>query len=157
MRVMDVMFAFPFIILAIVIIGVLGPNLTNAMIALGIVYLPRFARIVRGPILAVMQEDYILACRAIGAPHVRTMVRHVLPNVLSPLIVQTTLAVSTAIKVTRAREPIQRAFIRVSVSVCRTSFIVSSSRPSTSSAVRIRTGLSRFEVGVPLKPARFSR
>jgi peptide/nickel transport system permease protein len=97
MRVMDVMFAFPFIVLAIVITGVLGPSLTNALIAIGIVYLPRFARIVRAPVLAVMQEDYILACRAIGAPHLRTMLRHVLPNVLSPLIVQTTLSVSTAI------------------------------------------------------------
>ena len=97
MRVMDVTFAFPFIILAIVITGVLGPSLSNAMIAIAIVYTPRFARIVRGPILAVMQEDYITACRAIGAPHVRTMLRHVLPNVLSPLIVQTTLTVSTAI------------------------------------------------------------
>jgi peptide/nickel transport system permease protein len=97
MRLMDVIFSFPFIVLAIAIMGVLGPNLTNAMIAIGIVYLPRFARIVRGPTLAVMQEDYITACRAIGAPHVRTMVRHVLPNVLSPLIVQTALAFSTAI------------------------------------------------------------
>jgi len=97
MRAMDVIFAFPFIVLAITIVGVLGPSLLNAMIAVGIVYIPRFARIVRGPILAVMQEDYITACRSIGVPDGRTMVRHVLPNVMSPLIVQTTLAVSTAI------------------------------------------------------------
>ena len=97
MRAMDVIFAFPFIVLAITIVGVLGPSLVNAMIAVGIVYIPRFARIVRGPILAVMQEDYITACRSIGVPDGRTMVRHVLPNVMSPLIVQTTLAVSLAI------------------------------------------------------------
>ena len=97
MRAMDVIFAFPFIVLAITIVGVLGPSLVNAMIAVGIVYIPRFARIVRAPILSVMQEDYITACRSVGVPDGRTMVRHVLPNVMSPLIVQTTLAVSTAI------------------------------------------------------------
>jgi peptide/nickel transport system permease protein len=97
MRVMDVLYAFPFIVLAIVITGVLGPTLTNAMIAIGIVYAPRFASVVRAPILSVKQEDYILACKAMGVPDTRAMVRHVLPNVLSPLIVQTSLAVSTAI------------------------------------------------------------
>lgn len=97
MRIMDILFAFPFIVLAITITAVLGPNLTNAMIALGIAYLPRFARVVRAPALAVMQEDYITACRSIGVPNLRTMVRHLLPNIVSPLIVQTTLAISTAI------------------------------------------------------------
>lgn len=97
MRLMDILFAFPFIVLAIVICGVLGPSLTNAMIAIGIVYAPRFAAIVRAPILAVKQEDYVLACHSVGVPSARIMARHILPNILSPLIVQTTLAISTAI------------------------------------------------------------
>jgi len=97
MRLMDILFAFPFIVLAIVICGVLGPSLTNAMIAIGIVYAPRFAAIVRAPILAVKQEDYVLACHAVGVPNIRIMALHILPNILSPLIVQTTLAISTAI------------------------------------------------------------
>jgi len=97
MSVMDIMFAVPFIVLAIVIVGVLGPSLTNAMIAIGIAYTPRFARLVRGPVLAVMEEEYILACRAMGARDLRIMFRHVLPNVLSPVIIQATLELSSAI------------------------------------------------------------
>jgi peptide/nickel transport system permease protein len=97
MRLMDILFAFPFIVLAIVICGVLGPSLTNAMIAIGIVYAPRFAAIVRAPILAVKQEDYVLACHSVGVPNTRIMALHILPNIVSPLIVQTTLAISTAI------------------------------------------------------------
>jgi peptide/nickel transport system permease protein len=96
-RVVDVMFAFPSIILAIVIVGILGPSLTNAMVAIGIVYAPTFARVARGSTLAVANLDYVMASRTIGARHGRIIFRHVLPNIAAPLIVQTTLALSTAI------------------------------------------------------------
>lgn len=97
MRLVDVMFAFPSIILAIAVTGILGPSLTNAMIAIGIVYAPTFARVARGPVLSVMQEEYIQAALAVGVPNMRIMIRHVLPNIMAPLIVQTTLSFSTAI------------------------------------------------------------
>ncbi len=86
MRLMDVMFSIPSLVLAIAITGILGPNLRNAMIAIGIVYTPTFARVARGPVLAVIQNEYIAA-----------IFRHVLPNVTAPIIVQTTLSLSTAI------------------------------------------------------------
>lgn len=97
MRLVDIVFAFPSVILAIAISGILGPSLTNAMIAIGIVYAPTFARVARGPVLSVMQEEYIQAARTIGVPNRRIMIRHVLPNITAPLIVQTTLSFSTAI------------------------------------------------------------
>jgi peptide/nickel transport system permease protein len=97
MRVMDVIFAFPSIVLAIAITGLLGPSLTNAMIAIGIVYVPQFARVARGPTLSVVEHEYIQAARAIGAGELRIIVHHVLPNVLAPILVQVTLALSTAI------------------------------------------------------------
>jgi peptide/nickel transport system permease protein len=96
-RIVDVMFAFPSIILAIVIVGIMGPSLTNAMIAIGIVYSPTFARIARGSTLAVGNLDYITASRTIGARDRRIIWRHVLPNIAAPVIIQTTLALSTAI------------------------------------------------------------
>jgi peptide/nickel transport system permease protein len=96
-RVVDIMFAFPSLLLAITIVGVLGPSLTNTMVAIGIVYAPTFARIARGSTLGVGNLDYILASRTIGAGGLRIIVRHVLPNIAAPLIVQTTLALSTAI------------------------------------------------------------
>ena len=97
MRLMDVMFAIPSLVLAIAITGILGPSLQNAMIAIGIVYTPTFARVARGPVLSVVQHDYVQAARAIGARDWRIIVRHVLPNVTAPIIVQTTLSLSTAI------------------------------------------------------------
>ena len=97
MRVMDVLFAFPPIILAVAVSGVLGPTLTNVMIAIGIVYTPTFARVVRGPTLAIREEDYVLAAYAIGSPELYILRRHVLPNVMAPVIVQATLSFSTAI------------------------------------------------------------
>lgn len=97
MRIMDVLFSLPAIVLAIAITSILGPSLTNAMIAIGIVYAPTFARIARGPALAVINLPYIDAARALGAPNRRILVRHVLPNVSAPLIVQTTVSLSTAI------------------------------------------------------------
>jgi peptide/nickel transport system permease protein len=96
-RIVDVMFAFPSIVLAITIVGILGPSLTNAMIAIGIVYAPTFARVARGSTLAVVGLDYVMASRTIGARDARIILRHVLPNIAAPLIVQTTLALSTAI------------------------------------------------------------
>jgi peptide/nickel transport system permease protein len=97
MRVMDVLLAFPYILLAIAVVAILGPGLQNAMIAIGIVYVPHYARVVRGAVLSVRARDYVEAARAIGAPDGRVMVQHVLPNTLAPIIVQTTLNVGTAI------------------------------------------------------------
>jgi peptide/nickel transport system permease protein len=97
MRVVDVMFSIPPIILAITLTGVLGPGLTNATVAIGLVYLPTFARVARGPVLAVVAHEYIEAARSSGAGAARVLALHVLPNVAAPLIVQTTLALSTAI------------------------------------------------------------
>jgi len=97
MRVMDVIFAFPSIVLAIAITGLLGPSLTNAMIAIGIVYVPQFARVARGPTLSVVEHEYVQAARVIGAGELRIIARHVLPNVLAPILVQVTLSLSTAI------------------------------------------------------------
>ncbi|HYM91056.1 MAG TPA: ABC transporter permease [bacterium] len=97
MRTMDILFSLPAIVLAIAITSILGPSLTNAMIAIGIVYAPTFARIARGPTLAVMNLAYIEAARAIGAPNWTIILRHVLPNVSAPLLVQTTVSLSTAI------------------------------------------------------------
>lgn len=97
MRVVDVLFAFPTIILAITITGILGPSLTNATIAIGLVYAPVFARVTRGPVLSVINLDYVEAARTVGASDRRIILRYVLPNIAAPLIVQTTLALSTAI------------------------------------------------------------
>ena len=97
MRVMDVLFSLPALVLAIAITAILGPSLTNVMLAIGIVYAPTFARIARGPTLAVVRLPYIEAARAIGASTPAIMLRHVVPNVSAPLLVQTTVSLSTAI------------------------------------------------------------
>ena len=97
MRVVDIMFAFPGLILAIVIAGLLGPSSRNAMIAIGIVYAPAFARVIRGSVLSVMGEPYLEAGRVIGARSSWLISRYVLPNILAPVIVLTTLYLSTAI------------------------------------------------------------
>jgi peptide/nickel transport system permease protein len=97
MRFVDVVLAFPALVLAIMIAGLLGPNLTNAMLAIGVVYAPAFARVARGSVLTVMSEPYIEAARLLGGTNRRIIVRHVLPNVLAPLIVLATLSLSTAI------------------------------------------------------------
>jgi peptide/nickel transport system permease protein len=96
-RLVDIMLAFPSVILIIAIAGVLGPSLATAMVAIGIVYAPNFARVARGPTLSVTREQYVEAARTLGAGPIRLMIRHVLPNVAAPLIIQTTLAFSTAI------------------------------------------------------------
>jgi peptide/nickel transport system permease protein len=97
MRIMDIVLAFPYILLAIAVVAILGPGLRNAMIAIGIVYVPHYARVVRGAVLAVRAREYVEAARALGAPDTRVMWQHVLPNTLAPIIVQTTLTVGTAI------------------------------------------------------------
>jgi peptide/nickel transport system permease protein len=96
MSAMDVMLAFPSIILAIAITTILGPSITNLMIAVGIVYVPQYARLARSSVLAVRETEYIEAARAIGAMTPTILIRHVLPNILAPLLVQATLGVATA-------------------------------------------------------------
>jgi peptide/nickel transport system permease protein len=96
-RMTDAMLACPFLILAIALAAFLGPSLTNAMIAIGISATPVFVRLSRGQTLAVKAEDFILAARAIGNSPLRIAVRHVLPNIVPPLIVQATLAIAAAV------------------------------------------------------------
>ena len=97
MRVMDLMLAFPSILLAICIVAILGPGLENAMLAVGIVAVPQYARLVRASALSVRQKDYVQAARALGAGDLRILLLSVLPNCLAPLIVQSTLGLATAI------------------------------------------------------------
>ncbi len=97
MRFMDIILAFPHILLAIVMVAYLGPSLQNAMIAIGIIYVPRFARIVRGSVLEECEKDYVSAARAIGARDFRILFVAIFPNCLGPLIVQTTLGFASAI------------------------------------------------------------
>ena len=102
MRSMDVVFSFPVVLLAIAIVAVLGPSLTNAMIAIGVVFTPIFARVVRGSVLSVREEVFIRAVRSLGASDTRIVFRHVLPNVAAPIIVQTSLSFAFAILVEAA-------------------------------------------------------
>ncbi len=97
MRVMDILLSFPHILLAIVVVAYLGPSLQNAMIAIGIIYIPRYARIVRASVLEECEKDYVTAARAIGARNLRIIFIAILPNCLGPLIVQTTLGFASAI------------------------------------------------------------
>ena len=96
-RVADAMLACPFLILAIALAAFLGPSLTNAMIAIGIAATPVFIRLTRAQVLAVKVEDYVEAARALGNSHLRIALRHILPNIVAPLIVQATLAIAAAI------------------------------------------------------------
>ena len=97
MRIVDAMLAIPFLVLAIALAAFLGPSLTNAMIAIGAVQTPIFTRLTRGQALAVKHEDYIEAARAIGNPDHRILLRHILPNIMAPILVQATLAIPGAI------------------------------------------------------------
>ena len=97
MRFMDILLAFPHILLAIVIMAYLGPGLTNAMIAIGIIYIPRFARIVRASVLEECEKDYVTASKSVGARDWRIIFVTIFPNCLAPLIVQTTLGFASAI------------------------------------------------------------
>jgi peptide/nickel transport system permease protein len=96
-RINDAMLACPFLILAIALAAFLGPSLRNAMIAIGITTTPIFMRLTRGQTMAVKVEDYVEAARAVGNPHWRIALRHVLPNILPALLVQATLSIATAI------------------------------------------------------------
>jgi len=102
MRVVDLMFALPGLVLAIVIAGMLGPNRRNAMIAIGIVIAPAFARVVRGSVLEVMGFPFVESARALGSSHLRLMRRHVLPNIAAPVIVLVTVYLATAILIEAA-------------------------------------------------------
>jgi peptide/nickel transport system permease protein len=97
MRLMDVILAFPSILLAIVIVTILGPSLPNAMLAIGIVFVPQMARVVRSAVISVRERDYIEAERALGAGNAQIIFSGVLPNSMAPLIVQATLTLATAI------------------------------------------------------------
>jgi peptide/nickel transport system permease protein len=97
MRTMDILFAFPAILLAIAILAALGRGIANAMIAIGVVYIPIFARIARGAVLSVREEEFIEAARSIGAKDTRILFRHIFPNALAPLIVETSLSLAFAI------------------------------------------------------------
>jgi peptide/nickel transport system permease protein len=97
MRVVDVLLAFPWLLLAIGIMAILGPGINNVIIAVAIIYVPAFARIVRASVLAIKEREYIEAARAIGQPDLRIMTRHILPNAGAPIIVQATLSIGQAI------------------------------------------------------------
>ncbi len=96
-RVMDVFFAFPAILLALGIVAALGPDPKNVIIAIAVVYTPIFARVVRGPVLALKAREFVEAARALGATQTRIVVRHIVPNLLSTLVVQVSLALSWAV------------------------------------------------------------
>jgi ABC-type dipeptide/oligopeptide/nickel transport system permease subunit len=97
MRFVDVLLSFPPILLAISVVVVLGPSLYNAMIAIGIAQMPVYARLVRGVVLSLKEREYVEAARALGAAEARIVFAHILPNCTSPLIVQSTLLVASAI------------------------------------------------------------
>ena len=97
MRLNDAMLAIPFLIVAIALAAFLGPSLRNAMIAIGIASLPTFVRLARGTVLALKTEDYVEAARALGCSRPRIAGRHILPNMLPPLIIQSSIAVAAAI------------------------------------------------------------
>ncbi|HEY0581587.1 MAG TPA: ABC transporter permease, partial [Chloroflexota bacterium] len=97
MRCMDVLFAFPAILLAIGILAVLGPGIANAMLAIGVVYAPSFARLARASVLSLKEMEFIQAGRILGLGPFGLLLRHIVPNTLAPMIVQTSFSLSTAI------------------------------------------------------------
>jgi peptide/nickel transport system permease protein len=97
MRVMDVLLSFPALILAIAIVTVLGPGLINAQLAIGIVSIPVYARVMRASVLSVRERDYVMVSRALGESAGGILMRRILPNALTPLIVQGTLGIGTAV------------------------------------------------------------
>jgi len=97
MRTMDIFFAFPAILLALLVVAILGPGINTTVLAIAVVYTPIFARVARGPVLSVKAMDFILAARCLGLPGARILFFHVLPNTLAPLIVQISLALSWAL------------------------------------------------------------
>ena len=97
MRVMDIILAFPSLLLALVLVAILGPGLFNAMLAIALVLQPHFARLVRAAVMAESSKDYVTSARVAGAGHIRLMIKTILPNCVAPLIVQATLSFSNAI------------------------------------------------------------
>jgi len=97
MRIMDVVMAFPSLLLAITIVSILGTGLINALLAIGIVSIPRFARLVRSTVLSVKELEYVQASRALGGSSMHILFKRILPNAITPLIVQGTLGIATAI------------------------------------------------------------
>jgi peptide/nickel transport system permease protein len=97
MRFVDVMLAFPYLLLALIIVAALGPSLTNSILAIGIIYTPQYARLMRGQVLAVQNADFVWAARSVGAKPLRVMLRHVLPNSLSPVLVMATLQAGSVV------------------------------------------------------------
>ena len=96
-RIFDIMLAFPSILLAIAIVSILGPSLRNALIAIAIINIPNFGRLIRSRVLTIKEEEYIHAAKAIGMKNSRILWRHILPNSMTPILVQGTLAIATAI------------------------------------------------------------
>lgn len=96
-RILEIMFSFPEVLLALLIMAILGPRLDNIILAIGIVYTPIFARITRGAVLSVKDSLYVEASRSIGVSNGKIILRHILPNILSPIIVQVTLSLAFAI------------------------------------------------------------
>ena len=97
MRLLDVQMAFPGILLAIIVIAILGPSEINVVFAIGIFSLPTFARVIRGSFLVLREQDFVLAARSVGAGSSRILLRHLLPNSLSPILVLSTIRLGTAI------------------------------------------------------------
>ncbi len=97
MRLMDVMLSIPGLLLAIGIVAMLGPGIVQIMVAVGVTNIPIFARLLRGSILAQRENDFVLAARSVGVPRRQILASHILPNAISPVIVQGTLALATAI------------------------------------------------------------
>ena len=97
MRLVDVLLAFPYLLLAMIIVAALGPSLFHSMIAIGIVATPVYARVIRGQVLAVRTTEFVLAARAIGGSAMRIMLRHVLPNSFTPILVMATLQAGTVV------------------------------------------------------------
>lgn len=99
MRIMDMMFAFPSLILAMALVAVLGPSLGNAMLAIGIMQIPLFARLVRASVLSIKPREFVQAAHALGGSTSRVLLRHVLPNAISAIVVQFTLSFASAVLV----------------------------------------------------------
>jgi peptide/nickel transport system permease protein len=97
MRVVDVLLAFPYLLLALIIVAALGPSLTNSIIAIGIIYTPQYARLMRGQVLAIQNAEFVWAARSVGATRARIMLRHVLPNSFSPVAVMATLQAGSVV------------------------------------------------------------
>ncbi len=96
-RLFDVMLAFPSILLAIAVVSILGPSLQNALIAIAVINVPNFGRLIRSRVLSIKEEEYIMAAKAIGMKNSRILWKHILPNSMTPVIVQGTLSIATAI------------------------------------------------------------